>query len=108
MTALLNGTPANVVGILGVTFVLVALGLGLMALFLGSGRARKIGIALGSFGIVGLIGTIMMNITSTTSLFGIIDWSQIPLANSAMMIGAALGGGGLAIGLFVLMMSHGR
>ncbi len=106
--ALLNGTVGQALGILGVTFVLVALGLGAMALILGSGRARKIGVLLSAIGVIGLIGVIVTNTTPTTTIFGIIDWSQIALVDAAAQIGAALGGGGVALGLFMLMMAKGR
>ena len=107
MMAILNGTVAEVLGILGAAFITICLVLGMMALILGSGRARKIGIGLGTFGIVGLIGTIYTNV-SGTSLFGIIDWDKVALLTALSHIGAALAGGGIALGIFFAMMAMRR
>ena len=108
MTAMVNGTVGEVLGILGVAFITVILIVGLMAIILGSGRPRKIGIVFGGCGGLGIALTVYANVSGIGSLFGIIDWNSVPLLEALTHIGAGLGGAGVALGIFVVLMSMGK
>ena len=108
MTAMVNGTIGEVLGIIGVSIITVLLIVGLMAIILGTGRPRKIGVIFGGLGGLGIALTVYTNVSGIGTLFGIIDWNSVALLQALTHIGAGLGGAGIALGFFVFLMSMGR
>ena len=74
---LISGDLANWLGTMVLSLSLVSLIMGLFSAVVGSGRARKIGLAMAIPGALGLAGGIVANLQDPQTVFGIMDWGYV-------------------------------